>query len=269
MNCKLCYRAWDLNLIRPEVLLPCAHTFCWLINSSTWVIHLQLNINYLFLCTFLFSECLDECLDLSCPDCGSLICDRKLNTAVYELIDQQSSALLHHLYSQLNRIESSESMLQINFELKQQNSKKQIETIEHEIERQVQKQLEMIFSNQARLREALEFEKNKINHKLNEFLMRDELHSAKLELIKSNLKNSTSLNAHKLESFLSDLNKILEHTKVKLNEIHALNLNVKFECNDLVIINSQNIVGQIVGSSCGSAEPSDLCQSIQSMVNII
>ena len=221
MNCKLCFREWDTHLILPEVLLPCAHTFC--------------------------NKCLNEISDsLSCPDCGSLICDRKLNSAVFELVDHKSSTLLNELCSHLNRVESSKSMLQLRYEMKLQNIGKKIENFEREIENQARSQTEIILSNQAKLRTFLETEKNKINRNLKAFMNEDELVPAKIELIKANIKSSTNLKTHQMQCFINDLKNVLEQRNAKLVEIENISLNFEFERNDLIIINSDKIVGQLV-----------------------
>jgi len=224
MNCKLCFRAWDTDLIRPEVLLPCAHTFC--------------------------SECLNQLSDsLSCPDCGNLICDRKINSAVFELVNQKSGRLLDDLLSHLDQLESSESRLQLSYEIKLQNIEKKIAIIEKKIENQVRSQIEVILSGQANLRNLLEKEKIKINHSLKACLYEDELVSAKIELIKSNLKSSANLSTFKINSFINDLRNVFKQRNAKLKRIETINLNLEFESNDLIIINSKKIVGQIVVSS--------------------
>jgi hypothetical protein len=132
-------------------------------------------------------------------------------------------------------------MLQLSYEIKLQNIEKKIENFEREIENQARSQIEIILSNQAKLRTLLEIEKNKINGNLKAFINEDELVPAKIELIKTNLKSSTNLKTHQMKCFINDLKSVFEHRNAKLKEIENISLNFEFERNDLIIINSDKI----------------------------
>ena len=87
MNCKLCIKLYDLSneLLYPQIVLPCCHTFCVEVNRNLFTMNKFLNVNKLF------SKCLDQLKENDCPDCSQMIVDRKANFGLLDLLDQKCS----------------------------------------------------------------------------------------------------------------------------------------------------------------------------------
>ena len=102
MNCKLCKNLFDSIELRPAILVPCGHTYCF--------------------------QCLDKLNQSKCPGCHQTIQQRRTNLFILELIETDS-LIKQTLNQYLLEIEDSIRLFQENYANKKQMIKKEIDSI--------------------------------------------------------------------------------------------------------------------------------------------
>lgn len=216
MNCKICLQDYNDSNHQPQIILPCCHTFC--------------------------SYCIGhKMVDLSCPDCGNLIKERKTNTAILDALNHITRT---EIQKNIKRIESNLKSFYIDYNLKLQENVDHLNQIDNEITNKVNQLVEIIFLNHNQLREQIKQCKIELNQQLSQILEADdELIKTRLDLIKSNQNNLESTKINK------DLNEILQQINSKFNNLEQFKFEIKFKQNDLIVQNAENIVGQLVNES--------------------
>lgn len=215
MNCKLCLQDYNDSNRQPEILIPCCHTFC--------------------------SSCLIK--KPSCPVCNHLIFDLKTNTAIIDALNQNSFS--HQ--EKVSQIESNLKSFYVDYNLKLRENIEKLNEIDDQITNRVNQLVEVLFQNHFTLKEQLQQCKSELKQQLSQILETDD-ESIKnhLDLIKSNLFH---LDTTKKDHLNDDLDKIMHQVDSKLNDLEQFKFEIKFKQNDLIVKNSEDIVGRLVNES--------------------
>ena len=100
MNCKVCKNFFDNSEMRPALLVPCGHTYCY--------------------------TCLDKLNHSKCPGCHQTIQQRRTNLFILELIESDS-LIKQTLNQYLIEIEDSIRKFLQSYANKKQMTKKEVE----------------------------------------------------------------------------------------------------------------------------------------------
>lgn len=226
MTCKICMQEYNESNRRPQIILPCCHTFC--------------------------SCCLDyTSADLACKDCGTPLQERKTNTAILDALNQKKAATVKE---NIKRFERNLRWLYLEYKSKRQENSDKLDELDDQITNKVNQLVEIIFQNHFKLREQIEQSRIQLDEQLSQILKENEIELLrnKLNLIKSNQDSSQCFNH--LSQDLTDLNGLMNNIFPKMKSLGQFEFDVNFKQNDLIIQNSLDIVGQLIHAESAVVE---------------
>jgi hypothetical protein len=195
MSCSNCYKRYNIFERKPFILYPCFHTFC--------------------------RECI--CKLNSCPYCSLSIEDKKEITAILDYLNKSSA-----FNEQLNRIESTSQLNQLEIETKEKEIKSKSIQLENKIAIYTNKIIDLLMQQQNELILDLREQETKCLNQLKQCLKHQKQIDIKINATKSNISCSSSSSSF-------DLKDIQNFIQINLDEIKLIHFDFVFvENSDLI-----------------------------------
>jgi hypothetical protein len=198
MSCNICHNNYDTLERKPYLLYPCCHTYC------------------------------QKCIcDLNCcPNCLLSIQDKKENTGVLDCLNKAATKFNN---KQLDRIESSSQLNQLEIETKEKEIKSKSIQLENKIATYTNKIIDLLMQQQNELILALREQETKVLNQLEQCLKHKKQIDIKINETKSNITSSGSSSSN------IELNNIQNLIESNLSDIKLIHFYFVFvENSDLI-----------------------------------